>query len=82
MNEQVWAHATEVWEKLGFDDFSAYVDFMFNMAHGEWQPYGFASREEAAAWLRARQDGALVPPPHLRHKLEQDQLPLIGTSAA
>jgi hypothetical protein len=84
-NEEVWDHANEVWAKLGFPDFGEYVDFMFNLAHGRWQEYGFASREEAMTYLRARQDGAIVPPPHLLAKApasEQETLPLIETTAA
>ncbi|MFC4014634.1 hypothetical protein ACFOY2_45940 [Nonomuraea purpurea] len=85
MNAEAYKHATEVWAKLGFDDFSAYADFMFNMAYGKWEEYGFKNRQEATDFLFALQDGAEVPPPHLRHKAyagEQATLPLIETNAA
>ncbi|MGA4995860.1 hypothetical protein [Nonomuraea bangladeshensis] len=90
MNEGLYEHATQVWKKLGFTDFSAYADFMFNMAYGEWAAYGFVSHEEAAQYLRYLQelrragDDAveIVRPPHLRTNDTQETLPLIQTTAA
>jgi hypothetical protein len=91
MNEGVYKHATEVWAKLGFTDFSAYADFMFNMAYGVWDAYGFKSYEEAAQYLKYLQglrnaddieNHEIVPPPHLRPAGAQETLPLTKTTAA
>ncbi|MEU4331342.1 hypothetical protein [Nonomuraea dietziae] len=74
----VYEEAQELWEQLGFDSFSTYVDFTFSLAHGKWQEFGFKTADEAADYLLSLARGARVRPPHLRG---QEMLPLTVTAA-
>ncbi|GAA4229380.1 hypothetical protein FHR32_002093 [Streptosporangium album] len=68
-----------MWEKLGFESFSDYVDFTFTLAHGRWAEYGFKSADEAADYLLALHRGAEIPPPHLRSRVPAEQETLLLT---
>ncbi|SDI56402.1 hypothetical protein SAMN05421505_17012 [Sinosporangium album] len=76
----VYQHALEVWEKLGFDSFSSYVDFTFSLVHGKWREFGFPNADAAADYLLAIGRGETIPPPHLR-PCQQDALPLEHAAA-
>ncbi|MFG6197789.1 hypothetical protein [Nonomuraea sp. JJY05] len=80
---QEWAEH-ERFKALGFDSFSEYADFTFNLAHGRWKEYGFENPEQALDYLLAVHRGVTVPPPHLRRKVEAAEatLPLMETTAA
>ncbi|MGV9383583.1 hypothetical protein ACWDRB_47755 [Nonomuraea sp. NPDC003707] len=78
-NLDVYESLKESWQKLGFEDLSAYVDFTVSLAHGKWEPYGFESADEAADYLLALSRGEMTPPPHLRG---QPMLPLTNAAAA
>lgn len=79
-HQDVYDHLNGNWQQMGFDSFSAAVDFALALAFGKWRELGFGTEKEGREYLAAFARREVIRPPRLR--LGQEALPLATDCAA